>query len=215
MRFPRVIIPICLALALAGAAPAFAHEHATAPSQSQPPTEQPAHPAQPAGERGEAGANPVVTMVARLFNFAVLVGALVYFLRAPIAAYLASRDTQIRQDLVNASDMRAAATAQLAGIQTKMSGLPAELEALRHQGVDDVRAEQARIAEAAVQERTRLLDQTRREIDMRLRVAKRELTEHTAQLAVQVAEQRIKRAITHDDQIRLVDRYASQLKEAR
>jgi F0F1-type ATP synthase membrane subunit b/b' len=50
---------------------------------------------------------------------------------------------------------------------------------------------------------------------MRLRIAKRELTEHAAQLAVQVAEQRIRRSITNDDQIRLVDRYASQLREAR
>ncbi len=47
------------------------------------------------------------------------------------------------------------------------------------------------------------------------RSAKRELTEHAAQLAVGVAEQRIRRSITPDDQVRLVDRYASQLKEAR
>lgn len=224
MRFPRFIIPICFALALAGAVPAFAQEHAPAPSrpaQAQPPVEQgpqPAHPPQTGEEHGEAAedhGNPVVTMVARLFNFAVLVGALVYFLKAPIAAYLSSRETQIRQDLVTAADMRAAATAQLADIQAKMAALPGELEALRRQGAEDVKAEQARIAEIAVQERNRLLDHTRREIAMRLRVAKRELTEHAAQLAVQVAEQRIKRAITNDDQIRLVDRYVSQLKEAR
>jgi F0F1-type ATP synthase membrane subunit b/b' len=41
------------------------------------------------------------------------------------------------------------------------------------------------------------------------------LTEHAAQLAVQVAEQRIKRSITSEDQLRLVDRYASQLREVR
>lgn len=224
MRFPRFIIPICFALALAGGVPALAQEHAPAPSkptQAQPPAEpgaQPAHPPPAGEEHGEAAgdhANPLVTMAARLFNFAVLVGVLVYFLKAPIVAYLASRDTQIRQDLVTAADMRAAATAQLAEIQTKMAALPAELDALRRQGAEDVKAEQVRIAEIAVQERNRLLDHTRREIAMRLRVAKRELTEHAAQLAVQVAEQRIKRAITNDDQIRLVDRYVSQLKEAR
>ena len=35
------------------------------------------------------------------------------------------------------------------------------------------------------------------------------------ELAVQVAEQRIKRSITPDDQVRLVQRYATQLREAR
>ena len=50
----------------------------------------------------------------------------------------------------------------------------------------------------------------------RLRVARRELTEHAARLAVQVAEDRIRRNITPDDQIRLLDRYTAQIsKEAR
>jgi F0F1-type ATP synthase membrane subunit b/b' len=48
-----------------------------------------------------------------------------------------------------------------------------------------------------------------------LRVARRELTEHAAQLAVQVAEARIKRTITPEDQLRLVERYTTQLGEAR
>jgi len=152
---------------------------------------------------------------AKVLNFAILAGALVYFLRAPIAAYLASRETQIRQDLVTASEMRAAASAQLAEIERKLQSLPGELEALRRQGAADVVAEKQRIAEAAAAERERLIDQTHREIDMRLRVARRELTEHAAQLAIQIAQERIKRSITPDDQLRLVDRYTAQLREAR
>jgi F-type H+-transporting ATPase subunit b len=153
--------------------------------------------------------------VARLFNFAILVGVLVYFLKSPIAAHLVARITQIRQDLVTAADLKKSAAAQLADIQQRMAALPGELVALRRQGAQDVTSERERISRVAEHERARLLEQTRREINMRLRVAKRELTEHAAQLAVQVAEQRIKRTITPDDQIRLVDRYASQLKEAR
>jgi F-type H+-transporting ATPase subunit b len=161
------------------------------------------------------GGSGLMESVWRFANFAILVGLLVYFLKSPFVGYLASRSAQIRQDLVTAAEMRAAATAQLAEIDKKMQALPAELEALRRQGAEDVKAEQARIAVAAADERTRLLEQTRREIDMRLRIARRELTEHAAQLAVGVAEQRIRRSITPDDQVRLVDRYASQLREAR
>jgi F-type H+-transporting ATPase subunit b len=161
---------------------------------------------------GEEG---IMSTVFRLANFAILAGTLVYFLRTPIANYLSSRSAQIRQDLVTAAEMRSAATAQLAEIENKLKALPGELEALKRQGAQDVEAERARIEKAAADERTRLLEQTRREIDMRLRIAKRELTEHAAQLAVEVAETRIKRSITPDDQLRLVDRYASQLREAR
>jgi F-type H+-transporting ATPase subunit b len=153
--------------------------------------------------------------IAKVVNFVILGGVLVYFLKTPISTYLASRETHIRQDLVMASDMRATASAQLAEIDRKLKALPAELEALKVQGAEDVKAEQTRIAQAAAAERERLIAQTRREIDSRLRTARRQLTEHAAELAVQIAEERIKRSITTDDQLRLVDRYAAQLREAR
>jgi F-type H+-transporting ATPase subunit b len=186
MRFPRVLTATLLLVCAGGTVPLFAAE----------------------------GGHPVVEIGAKLLNFGLLVGALAYFLRAPIAAYLASRSAQIRQDLVTAAELRAAATAQLAEIDRKLQALPGELEALTRQGAEDVKAEQARISHTAAAERARLLEQTRREIDMRMRIARRELTEHAAALAVGVAEQRIRRAITPEDQMRLVDRYASQLTAA-
>lgn len=174
--------------------------------------------AAPAAHEAAADAPHEQTLLqtgAKLANFAILAGVLVYFLKSPITAYLATRGTQIRQDLLTASEMRATAAAQLAGIERKLQMLPAELSALKAQGAQDVVAEQARIAQAAEAERERLIAQTRREIEMRLRVARRELTEHAAMLAVKIAEERIKRSITPDDQLRLVDRYTAQLKEAR
>lgn len=153
--------------------------------------------------------------VAKLANFALLAGVLIYFLRSPVAAHLTSRAAQIRQDLVTAAEMRAAAAAQMTDIERQLASLPAELEALRAQGAADLAAEQQRIAAAAEAERARLLDQTRREIATRLRIARRDLTAHAADLAVTVAEARIRQSITPDDQLRLVDRFTSQLKEAR
>ena len=216
----RQIIRLLLTAALFLAAPsANAQEHQPStptPQSAVPQGAQPAHP--PAEEHAteeEHHEEGLLTTAFRLANFAILAGILVYFLRTPIANYLASRSAQIRQDLVTAAAMRSTATAQLAEIENKLKALPGELDALKRQGAQDVEAERARIAAAAAAERTRLLDQTRREIDMRLRIAKRELTEHAAQLAVDVAETRIRRSITPDDQLRLVDRYASQLREAR
>ena len=222
MRFTRFITTICFLLCLAGATTARAQEHAPPPPPAQgsatPQSAEPHSPTQGTdahAAEAEHHDEGIMPTVAKLFNFAILVGVLVYFLKSPIAAHLAARITQIRQDLVAAADLKTSASAQLADIQQRMAALPGEVDALRRQGAEDVTSERERISRVAEHERTRLLEQTRREIDMRLRVAKRELTEHAAQLAVQVAEQRIKRAITPDDQIRLVDRYASQLKEAR
>ena len=183
-----------------GAQPAAADGHAAPAGQH----------AAPAGEH-EAG-NPIVGMIAKLFNFAILAGTLVYFLRSPIATYLRDRGTQIRGDLVKAADMRTSATAQLAAIDTKMAALPAELDTLRKAGAEELAAEESRMRLAAESERARLLDQARREIDAQLKVAQRELLAHTADLAVAIASKRVKATITAADQARLVDRYLGQLR---
>jgi F-type H+-transporting ATPase subunit b len=176
---------------------------------------QQSHEATTASDKEEPHGQTLVQSIAKVVNFAILGGVLVYFLKTPIATYLATRSTQIRQDLVTAAELRSTATAQLADIERKLQALPTELEKLRRQGEQDVKAEQARITKAAADERERLIAQTHREIEARLRVAKRQLTEHAADLAIKIAEERIKRTITPDDQLRLVDRYAAQLREAR
>src|SRR5205823_6791462 len=134
-----------------------------------------------------------------------------YFLRERVAAHLGSRGTQIRQALVTAADTRAAATRQLAQIQAKLAALPAELEALKARGAEEIAAEQVGIEQAAQAERQRLLEQARREIETRLRMGRRELLEHVANLGVQVASRRFQSRITPEDEGRFVDCYTDQI----
>src|SRR5690606_22735855 len=122
------------------------------------------------------------------------------------------RQSQVRKELVDAAGLKAAASAQLAEIEARMQALPAELDALRARGREEIAAEDERIAAAAAAERERLLEQTRREIDLQLRLAKRELLEHAATLSIQLASERIQKEITPADQDRLVDRYLDQVK---
>ena len=126
-------------------------------------------------------------------NFAIFVGILYYFFNKPFADYLAIRSSTIRKDLVEAAELKAAATAQLAAIEQKLQALPGELEALRKRGAEEIAAEEQRIAAAAAADRDRLLEQTRREIDLQVRLAKREILEHAADLSVQLATERIKK----------------------
>jgi F-type H+-transporting ATPase subunit b len=140
-------------------------------------------------------------------NFAILAGGLWYFLRKPVAKHFGDRHTAIRKDLVEAAQVKAGAAAQLAEIDRKLQALPGEIDALRKRGAEEIAAEEARIATLAVAERERLLEQTRREIELQVRLAKRELVEHAADLAVKLAGDRIQRHITPGDQDRMVDGY--------
>jgi F-type H+-transporting ATPase subunit b len=163
------------------------------------------------GEEHETGSGWAST-IAKMVNFAILLGVLVYFLRTPLMGYLDGRIGKVREDLVAAAQTRETAARQLAEIDAKLKALPLEIETLKQRGAEDIVAERSRIEQAAETERQRLLEQTRREIDTRLRVARRELVELTADLAVGVARDRITTTITPADQARLIERYAMQLK---
>ena len=201
-RVRRFLAAVLIAVAAIAAPQAQGHDHAATAVADHDGAEAPAH-------------NSWAPVIAKTVNFTILVAVLVYFLRAPLAGYLNGRIGRVRDDLATAATTRATAVRQLADIDAQLEALPAELDALKARGAEDLVAERVRIEQDAQAERLRLLEHTRREIEMRLRVAKRELLERAAELAVTVASDRIKASITPDDQARLVDRYASQLQEVR
>lgn len=189
-------------------------------AQEHPPAT-PTQAAQPEGEHApaegehhdESIGGMILGMGWQVANFIIFVGVLYYFLNKPIRDYLSSRHSAIRKDLVEAAELRAAANDQLAKIDAKLQALPGELTALRARGAEEIKAEDQRIAQQATADRERLLDQTRKEIELQVRLAKKEILEHAANLSVQLATERIKKDVTPADQDRLVDRYISQVKE--
>lgn len=193
---------------------------ATAGAQEHPPAPA-SQAAQPEGEHApaegehhdESIGGMILGMGWPVANFIIFVGVLYYFLNQPIRDYLATRSSAIRKELVEAAALRATATDQLAKIEAKLQALPGELSALRTRGAEEIKAEEQRISQQAAADRDRLLEQTRREIDLQVRLAKKDILEHAADLSVRLATDRIKKEVTPADQERIVDRYLSQVKE--
>ena len=80
-----------------------------------------------------------------------------------------------------------------------MQALPAELEALRAQGAEEIAAEEARIR-AGGRRRARSAARAGAARNRHAaKVAERELVSHAADLAIGVATERIKTNITDDD----------------
>jgi F-type H+-transporting ATPase subunit b len=206
--FPAIVLAMSSFAPAQGALAAKADQQPPATADAKP--QDPAHAAEEAHEGEEHGM--LASLLWPTANFILLVGGLYWFLGPPIKSYLASRHESIRKDLVEAANVKAAAAAELAEIDRKLRALPGELEALKRRGAEEIAAEEQRISSMATAERDRLLEQTRREIELQLRLAKRELVEHAADLSVQLAGQRIEKSITPADQDRLVDRYLNQVK---
>jgi len=201
--------------------PPAAADHPSQTSSGEPAVAPPAHAPASTAQHGTEGAGgaahheePLWKTGARLFNFAVLAGTLVYFLRAPMRAFFDGRIAVVRADLVRAATMRATAGEQLAAIDARLQALPAELAELREKGARDITAERARIQEAAEAERQRLLAHSRAQATLRVRGVERELTAATADRVVAAASARLRAAMTDADQSRLIDRYLGQIPAA-
>ena len=173
-----------------------------------------AHAAEPvaaAAPEHAAASESVWPLVAKIFNFAALLGVLVYYLRGPLGAYIVGRRGQVRSDLDAARTLKADAERQMAELDARLKALPGEIAALEARGRAEVVAEEQRIRETAAVERQRLLEQATREIEQHVRMARRELVELAAQLAVGAAEIRIRHGITDADRARLVDTFVQQV----
>jgi F-type H+-transporting ATPase subunit b len=198
------------ALLLSFAPAAFAQEHPpTVPSETQGAIEH-----ETAEHHDESIGGMIRGMAWPVANFIIFIGVLYYFFNKPFSEYLAGRSSTIRKDLVEAAALKSTATAQLASIEQKLQALPGELNALRTRGAEDIKAEEQRIAAQAAADRERLLEQTRREIDLQVRLAKKEILDHAADLSVQLATERIRQEITPEDQSRIVERYLDQVKKS-
>lgn len=151
--------------------------------------------------------------IARIVNFAILAGGLYYFLAGTVREYFRTRAEAIRKDLTDAKALRATAETELAGVRARLAALPAEVRDLKQRGEEELAAEKIRLANATAAERARVQEQTRREIDLALRLARRDLMTHSVDLSMKLARQRIEQGITADDQARLIDSYSPEARQ--
>lgn len=147
--------------------------------------------------------------IAKFINFGLLAAVIIYFGRGAIGDYLRTRSATIRKDLVDSKALRAHAEQQLAGVRQRLALLPGELEEMKRRGTEELAAEKVRLAEATAHERQRVLDQTRREIELQSRLARRDLVQHSVELSIALARTRIETGMTPEDQARLIDRYTA------
>jgi F0F1-type ATP synthase membrane subunit b/b' len=151
--------------------------------------------------------------VGRVFNLAVVVGLLVWVARKPLANFYASRAESIREQLAEARRARAEAEAKLAEIEARMSRLDQELGEMKAAAEKDADLEYRRLVEAADEEARKIIGKAKEEIGGITREAYLGLKAHAAELAVNLAGQKIKGQITDEDRRRLFEGFLAGLEE--
>lgn len=149
--------------------------------------------------------------MARVVNFAILVGALTFLLKKPLAEYFAARTEEIRRQLADAAEKGRRATEEKAKAEARLGTLDQELSLIRERARSEAEAERQRILAAAAEEAARIQTAARREIGAELELARRELAARAAELAVTLAQKKLAGSVNQRDREILFEKSLSSL----
>lgn len=144
-------------------------------------------------------------------NFALLVGALSYLLRKPLASFLADRSASIRRSLEEGLKALRTSQTQIETVEEKLRRLEGAITALKTSAAEEMEAERLRLQKAAEDEAERILQAARAQTEAAVRAAKLELKGYAAEQAVQLAEGIVRQRLDEAGQQKLVSQFLERL----
>jgi F-type H+-transporting ATPase subunit b len=190
------------------AAAAGRQEHPTLEGQLAEASSEAAHGGQHAEEDHHAAFkySPSVRWIARLTglgpvsaywlalstNFIVVAGVIVWLWRSHAPQAFRSRTLEIQKGLEEARHSSREANRRLADVESRLGRLDSEIASLRSAAETEALAEEERLRAAAEEDRRKIVEAAEQDIEAASRLARRELKAYVAQLAVSLAEQRIR-----------------------
>jgi len=194
---------------------AVATEQAAAPAAHGAPAAAPKE-AAAHGEKGghEAGAitkEKLNDLFWRTVNFVVLVLILVKFAAKPLGNSLAARRQKVREEIEGLEARRQDAEKAYQQLVAKLAGIEKDIKEIVDRAVVQAEKERVRIIEAAEKSAADLTRQAEMAVQKEILDAKRLLRDDMADKAAAMAEEIIKKSLTSDDQIRIVDQYLSKV----
>jgi F0F1-type ATP synthase membrane subunit b/b' len=144
-------------------------------------------------------------------NFAILAVGLGYLISKQAPAYFRQRTKEIEQAIADATKLKQDAESRAAEVESRFAALQSEIETLRQTARAATAAEGQRISRETAQRLEKIKTQTAQEIALMTRAGRFELRKYSAQLALDLAEQRIRSRSTKDMQDGLVDAFLHDL----
>lgn len=127
-----------------------------------------------------------------LLNFAVLAGAFIWIGRKSLPQMFRDRTSAIQQGMAEAREASAKAALRLTEIEARLGKLDTEIATMRSQAEAEARAEEERLRAATEEEKRKIVQSAEQEIAAAAANARRDLKNLAAELAVSLAEQKIK-----------------------
>ena len=148
-------------------------------------------------------------LLAMILNFAIIVFVVVWFGRKAVPGMLRNRNESIQRALEEARAASQDAHRRLAEIENRLRQLDVEIGQMQANAEKEGEAEEVRIKSAAEEDIRKVVEAAGQEIASAAKLARRELTSHTADLAIALARKQI-HVDANTDQV-LVRNFAAKL----
>jgi F-type H+-transporting ATPase subunit b len=150
----------------------------------------------------------------KFINFALLVGALGFVLRKPLAGFFAERSVSIRKGLEEGRKALEVSQGRLKTVEEKLQHLEEEIAAFKASAAREMEAERQRLTQSAAEEAEKILQFARAQTEVAVRAARLELKSYAAELAVELAEEIIRRRLDEAGRKKLVSDFLERVESS-
>jgi F-type H+-transporting ATPase subunit b len=176
---------------------------------------EPAHEEHAAEAPGEAGEHEAEepSIIWKWINFAILTGGLSVIIAKTVPKALAARTANIQKDINEAQQIKRDAEARAAQMDARLKALGAEIETFRQRSTAEMQQEGERIRQETAAQIKKVEQQAALEIENAGKIAARELRRYSAELALKLAEERVRARLDASSEAALVDGFLKELEE--
>jgi len=159
-----------------------------------------------AAEGGEAHGSVFREYVWPAVNFLVLVFVMVYLAKKmDIKGYFKKRTELIEQSLNEARQAKELAEKALAQVEERLKVKDKELEDIIASSRISGEKEKERLIEEGEKMKERILEQAKSNIDFEVRQAKSSIRDEAVEIAMELAEKKLKEKMTREEQMKLLE----------
>jgi F-type H+-transporting ATPase subunit b len=144
-------------------------------------------------------------------NFVILAVVLGYLIKKSVPPLFRKQSEEIQAALAEAAKIKHEAAAYAASVEMRLANLQREIDGLRESAHAEMTAEGERIRQETARHLDRIREQSSQEVELMTRGAKDELRKFAADLAVGLAQERIRSRMNPSLQEKLVGGFLADL----
>jgi F-type H+-transporting ATPase subunit b len=151
------------------------------------------------------------SLLLKVVNFGILAAGLYLIGRKVVPPLLRSRTEEIQKDIAAARKTKQEADQRAAAMDARLRSLAADIETFRTQAAAEMQKEGERIRKETATQIKRLEEQAALEIESAGKSAQRELRQFASDLALKLAEERVRSRLDNATEAALVDGFVAEL----